>query len=306
MSLPSANLGNGPPGDTRQGVQSEQMQLDPHAIHIYTDGSCYHNQGGASGSAAVAHYPDNMQREDEEIFDFGCAESKNNRMELLACVRALRWIRENAPWPEVSRVQVITDSLYIKENIARARGWKKNDWRNQYGEPKENSDLWKQFISAQQKVGIRVSFEWTAGKKSPILKRVDNAAKTAARRGGTDVDRGYSSGQVARSMVKGPATRFAASGQTAVVRIYRKNLMASGENKVRFDVVAEDLRSYAASCYAFASGEMCLDLHRHHVYRLRFSANPNYPEIVELVGEVKLPPPLGSEPREDAGTPATP
>jgi ribonuclease HI len=282
------------------------MLLDPHAIHIYTDGASYQNPGGASGCAAIVHYPDHMQLEDEEILDFGCAESKNNRMELLACIRALRWIRENAPWPGVSRVQVITDSLYVKENLGRSRSWKKNDWRNRYGEPKENWDLWKQFISAQQKVRIRVSFEWALGKKSPILKRVDKAAKTAAKRGGTDVDRGYSGGQVARSMVKGAATRFAACGQTAVVRIYRKDAMAGGENKVRFDVVADDLRSYTASCYAFASPEMSWQLHRQHVYRLRFSANPNYPEIVELVEELKLPSAAKNELAANAPTPASP
>lgn len=288
---------------TPRGVQLGQMQLDPRAVQIYTDGSCYRNPGGGSGCAAVVRYPDHMNCDDEEILDFGCVESKNNRMELLACIKALQWIRRNAPWPGVSRVQVITDSLYVKENIARSRSWKKNGWSNQYGEPKENWDLWKQFLSAQQKAGIRVSFEWTAGKRSPILKRVDKAAKAAAKRGGTDIDRGYSGGQVARSMVKGAATRFAAAGQTAIVRIYRKNLMAKGENKVRFDVVADGWLSYAASCYAYASPEISSQLHRQHVYRLRFSANPNYPEIVELVEEVNLPAPPKSERRNDAGTP---
>jgi ribonuclease HI len=282
------------------------MQLDPHAIHVYTDGACYGNPGGASGCAAVAQYPDDMEREDEEILDFGCAESKNNRMELLACIRVLRWIKEHEPWLGVTRVQVMTDSLYVKDNIARARSWKKNDWRNLYGEPIENPDLWKQFISAQQKVRVRVSFEWTAGKKSPILKRVDKAAKAAAKRGGTDVDRGFSSGQVAPSMVKGAATRFAATGQTAVIRIYRKNVMASGENKVRFDVVADDLQSYTASCYAYASPEMSSQLHRQHVYRVRFSANPRYPQILELLEEAKLPAAPPVETPDDAGTVQTP
>jgi ribonuclease HI len=142
-----------------------------------------------------------MMREDEQVLDFGCAESSNNRMELLACICALKWIRQNALWPGVSRVQVITDSRYVKENIARSRNWKKNAWRNQYGEPMENWDLWKQFISAHQKAGMLVSFEWTAGKKSPILKQIDKAAKAAAKRGGIDTDRGYSAGAVARSMV---------------------------------------------------------------------------------------------------------
>jgi ribonuclease HI len=70
--------------DARQDVQLGQMQLDPHAIQIYTDGSCYRNPGGASGCAAIVRYPDHINRDDEEILDFGCAESKNNRMDLLA------------------------------------------------------------------------------------------------------------------------------------------------------------------------------------------------------------------------------
>ena len=48
------------------------------------------------------------------------------------------------------------------------REWKKNDWRNQHGEPRENSDLWNQLLSAHSKAGITVHFEWTLGKKSPV------------------------------------------------------------------------------------------------------------------------------------------
>jgi ribonuclease HI len=148
------------------------MPPDPRAIHISTDGSCYKNPGGRSGCAAIVHYPDHLDREDEQIVDFGCEESSNNRMELLACIRVLRWIRENAPWDSVTRVQVFTDSRYVKENLIRAREWKKNDWRNQHGEPRENSDLWKQLLSAYAKVGITVHFEWTLGKKSPHTERI--------------------------------------------------------------------------------------------------------------------------------------
>jgi hypothetical protein len=41
------------------------------------------------------------------------------------------------------------------------------------GEPRENADLWNQLISAHTKARITVHFEWTLGKKSPVLKRVD-------------------------------------------------------------------------------------------------------------------------------------
>jgi ribonuclease HI len=265
------------------------MPPDPRAIHISTDGSCYKNPGGRSGCAAIVHYPDHLDREDEQIVDFGCEESSNNRMELLACIRVLRWIRENAPWDSVTRVQVFTDSRYVKENLIRAREWKKNDWRNQHGEPRENSDLWKQLLSAHPKTRITVHFEWTLGKKSPVLKRVDKAAKAAANRGGPDIDRGYKPGAIARSMVGGAATRFPAKGQSVVIRPYRKNLLGDCEEKIRFDIFCEDTQTYVESCYAFASTDLAAELHRQHGYRVRFNDNPKYPQILEIVEEVPLP-----------------
>jgi ribonuclease HI len=265
------------------------MQLDPRAVHVYTDGSCYRNPGGMSGCAAIVQYPDDLDQSDEQILDFGCAESSNNRMELLACTRALQWIRQNAPWPGVARVQVITDSQYVKENIPRAIEWRKNDWRNSHGEPRENWQLWKEFLSAYQKVGIRVSFEWTLGKKSPILNQIDRAAKKAAKRGGSDVDRGYRPGTVAHSMVKGAATRFEAKGQSMVIRPYRKHVMRGGENKIRFDVYLEQSGSYSQSCYAYSSAELAAELHRQHGYRVRFNEEPHYPKVLEIIEEVAIP-----------------
>lgn len=275
-----------------------RMQLDPRAIHIYTDGACYRNPGGNSGCAAIVQYPEHLGRGDEQIVDFGCSESSNNRMELLACIRALKWIRSNSPWPDVSWVQIITDSQYVKDNIARAQAWRKHGWRNQHGEPIENSNLWKEFLSAYKSVGTVVHFEWTPGKKTTALKQIDKAAKTAAKRGGTDVDRGYRPGSVARSLVPGAATRFAACGQIAVIRPYRKTVMRKRENKVRFDVFSEETGIYAASCYAFASPLLAAELHRQHGYRVQFNAEPKYPQIVEILEEVEIPNRL-SRPRSE-------
>lgn len=50
-----------------------------------------------------------MDRVDELIVDFGCAESSNNRMELMACIKALEWIRAEAELIGSRRVQVVTD-----------------------------------------------------------------------------------------------------------------------------------------------------------------------------------------------------
>ena len=167
----------------------------------------------------------------------------------------------------------------------------KNDWRNQHGNRRENSDLWKQLFSAQAKTGMAVHFEWTLGKKSPVLKKVDKAAKAAATRGGPDIDRGYKPGAIERSVVEGVATRFPAKGQSAVIRPYRKNLLGSGEEKVRFDIFSEGMQTYVESCYASASTALAAELHRQHGYRVRFNDSPQYPQILAIIEEVPLPKP---------------
>lgn len=270
------------------------MLLDPRAIHIYTDGSCYNNPGGRSGCAAIVHYPEHLSREDEQILDFGCAESSNNRMELMACIKALLWIRESEPWPDVTRVQIITDSLYVAENVAfRAPSWKKNRWRNRYGEPKANEDLWNTLLKLRPKTRTRVDFVWRRGKSSEITKRVDKAAKAAALRAGFDADVGYRPGRVSRSMVKdrAPAQRYPADGQIIVIRPYVKKVMHQGELRVSFNIFDEATQRYAGKFFAYAQGNLGAELRTGNGHRVRLNHNPNYPEFLERVEAVSLPGP---------------
>jgi hypothetical protein len=84
------------------------MPPDPRAIHISTDGSCYKNPGGRSGCAAIVHYPDHLDREDEQIVDFGCEESSNNRktpIELICfCPSAVDFHSTSSRYPIISAV----------------------------------------------------------------------------------------------------------------------------------------------------------------------------------------------------------
>lgn len=91
------------------------MVLDPHALKIYIDGSCLKNPGGASGFAERAEYPESWNRPDEVLFTTGFESSTNNRMELLACVTALEYVRDNSL--AVQRIQIVTDSRYVHDNI---------------------------------------------------------------------------------------------------------------------------------------------------------------------------------------------
>jgi ribonuclease HI len=119
------------------------MRLNDRSIQIFTDGSAIDNPGGRGGIAVVVRYPEHPQLPDEVICEIGYTESTNNRMELLACIKALEWVRKNKPWRDVTGVQIATDSRYVADNVGyRAPGWKKNKWRNQYGEPKENRGLY--------------------------------------------------------------------------------------------------------------------------------------------------------------------
>jgi ribonuclease HI len=264
--------------------------LDPHAIHIFTDGSCFENPGGSSGCASRAEFPDHLAREEEQLFTLGYVGSTNNRMELLACIHALRWVCESWPWRDVARVQIVTDSLYVKNGVIYAREWKKDGGSNRHGEPMENWDLWKELLRVQSQTRIRVDFVWMRDKDSPVLRRVHHDAKAAAKRGGTNIDRGFEPGWITRSKVKDSATRFCAAGQSEIVRPYRKKRMKNGEWKIRFDVVSEDGLRYICSCYAYASPQLALaELHSQHGYRVRFNNNSKHPQILELLEKVELP-----------------
>ena len=248
-----------------------------------------------SGCAAVVHFPEHLHRDDEQITDFGCAESSINRMELMACVEALKWACGKAPWDGVARVQIVTDSQYITENVIRAPGWKKRDWRNVSGEPKFNHDLWNKLLKLRQKanrLGIRIDFIWQKGKKTAIGKQVDAAAKAAAKRGGIDEDSGYRPGSASRSVVNGgTAQRFLAAGQVAVIRPYVKKVMHGGENRISFNIFDEALQTYTGKFYAYAGPVLSAELHRGNGHRVRFNSDPNYPQLAERIESVQLPKP---------------
>lgn len=265
------------------------MPLDPRAIHIYTDGSCLKNPGGRGGAAAFAVYPEHLGRESEQVVDSSFIATTNNRMELIACTKAIEWIRKSRPWPGVTRVQIVTDSTYIRENLTRARTWISNAGRNLHGEAKQNYDLWKELIGELSIVGMRVDFQWQLGKTSPMGKIVDKAAKVAAKRAGLYEDSGFKPGKISRSKVKGSAAKiFPANGQTAVIHVYRKTAPLN-ENQIRFHLFAENSQSFVGSFYAYASDSLTIELQRGNLYRVAFNSNPHNPVIERIIEKVLRP-----------------
>jgi len=150
---------------------------DPHALRLYVDGSAYNNPGHEGGLSVFAEYPDSLGLEASEVVSKTFTETTNNRMELRACIEALKFARGALEKYKIGRAIVVTDSQYVYDNQTRAPTWKANDWRNQSGRRMDNSDLWNEFLLARSKVRAYVEVVWQAGKTTPILKEVDKGAK---------------------------------------------------------------------------------------------------------------------------------
>ena len=123
---------------------------------------------------------------------------------------------------------------------------------------------------------------------------MDKAAKAAAQRGGFDIDFGFRPGSYARSMVAGGGTalRFGATGETVVIRPYKKNPRKNREEKVSFNIFDEATQSYMGKFYAYAQPNLSNELHRGNGYKVHFNTDPRFPQIVEKIEDVQLPKPV--------------
>lgn len=102
-------------------------------VTIYTDGACSHNPG-PGGWAAILFYGDKMT----QISGYE-PETTNQRMELLAAVKALELLNQ----PCI--VKLYSDSAYLV-NCFKQRWiekWQQTNWLNSQKKPVANRDLWE-------------------------------------------------------------------------------------------------------------------------------------------------------------------
>jgi hypothetical protein len=190
---------------------------------------------------------------------------------------------------DIDRVQIVTDSLYVFNNQRMPSTWRRNGWKTSAGRPVENSDLWKRFLALRPMCKLRTDIIWRKGKKSPILKAVDRAAKDAGK-APTEPDRGFRQGKVGRSKISGGASSlYPAVGQEGIIRIYRSALLRKTDHKVYFDVFDALRNIFVEKRTAYASAAIAPELHRGHTYGVRFNSDPKYPQIVEVFGELPTP-----------------
>lgn len=264
------------------------MQGDPHAVQISVDGSCYPNEGRMAGYAGVVLYPGD-DTEHHVVFQ-GFEESTINRMELSACIAALKWVREEALTRRgYVRVQIFSDSQYVVNGQTSAPFWQRAKWRNSSGRPVENSDLWKDFLSAKAKAGIRVDICKVTNKSTPLLKRVDKLAKAAAK-SFPRKDRGLVVGKVGSAKIKGPSTLFPAANQVIVVHIVGSRTVGpTRENRFVVEIFDEGTHIYISKHVVYCTPEIGAQLHRRRGFRVQMNGDPKYPQIIQVLEEVSLP-----------------
>jgi ribonuclease HI len=261
--------------------------IDPHAVQIFVDGSSYPNEQRRSGYAGIVIYPDDPN--EHPVLFQGFRQSTISRMELSAVIAAMQWARIERIGSKYSRVQIFSDSKYVVDGQYNAPKWQKLKWHTSSGPPAANEDLWKEFLSSRAKAGVRVDIGKVGGKSTPLLRRVDKLAKTAAK-SHPRVDRGLITGKIGRSIIKGPASLFPAENQVLVIRVVRSSAVGrSGENRFVFEVYDESAGNYTSKHIAYCTPTTGAQLHRQRGFRVKMNGNADYPQILEVLEEVLLP-----------------
>lgn len=100
----------------------------------------------------------------------GEASTTNNRMELLAAIRALEAL--NRP----STVKLTTDSEYVRKGITEwINNWKARGWKTASRQPVKNRDLWQQLDDLANE--HRIDWHWVKGHSGHVEnERVDALA----------------------------------------------------------------------------------------------------------------------------------
>ena len=137
-------------------------------VEVFTDGACKGNPGPGGWGALlrIGHHEKEMSGSEPE--------TTNNRMEMLAAIKALQALNQPC------QVTLHTDSKYVLDGITRwVFGWQKNGWKTADRKPVKNADLWQDLLAAARP--HKVEWVWVRGHDGhPENERVDRLASDAA------------------------------------------------------------------------------------------------------------------------------
>lgn len=141
-----------------------------HDVRIYTDGACSGNPGPGGWGSVLMYRGHRRELSGSE------PGTTNNRMELMAVIRALETLKRPC------RVTVYTDSIYVMKGVTEWMAqWKRRNWRTASRKPVKNIELWQRLDRALQPHEVR--WRWVKGHSGHTEnERADALARQAIRR----------------------------------------------------------------------------------------------------------------------------
>jgi ribonuclease HI len=145
-------------------------------IEIWTDGACSGNPGPGGWGVLLC-----KGAVEKELYG-GELDTTNNRMELMATIKALEALKKPCS------VTLYTDSNYVKNGITTwIKGWLAKNWKTAGGQPVKNQDLWQMLLDATKPHNI--IWKWVKGHSGDVN---NDRADALARLGITALKRGKS------------------------------------------------------------------------------------------------------------------
>lgn len=151
-------------------------------VEIYTDGTSLGNPG-KGGFAVIILFT-----EQEIILAKGFRRTTNNRMELLAVIEALNFIKNNS----IENATIYTDSQLITNAINEhwLERWVKNGWLTSNKTKVLNIDLWQKLHFLLNFVNVK--FKWVEGHSGKEFnEKADKIAKKNAKDFAIEIDYQY-------------------------------------------------------------------------------------------------------------------
>lgn len=149
-------------------------------VTIYTDGGADPNPGPGGYGAVLISGPRRKE------ISGGFARTTNNRMEILAAIKALEALKTPC------RVRLHSDSQYLVNAVTKgwARRWQANGWQRNRQEDAINPDLWERLLALCET--HEVKFVWVRGHAgNPENERCDTLAGRASKQADLPADEGY-------------------------------------------------------------------------------------------------------------------
>ncbi len=136
------------------------------AVQIYTDGACKGNPGPGGWGVLLK-----SGTTEKELFG-GEPATTNNRMELMAVIRALEALKRPCA------VTLHVDSQYVLKGMTEwLAGWKAKGWRTAAKQPVKNQELWQELDELVNGKGHAIEWRWVRGHDGdPGNERADELA----------------------------------------------------------------------------------------------------------------------------------